>query len=129
MNPPSAVLGVGVHYKVCWLIAYYWYYCRVVFQKSDDDVRCGYGPCKPNFLQMCNNPKVLLICLGLFNFAQGDIVMIHSIQLSEMVNMQYIYIYIYIYIAIRLFLVHNHCLDTCTVHVPCPPHIPVTNLF
>ena len=23
MNPPSAVLGGGVHGKVCWLIAYY----------------------------------------------------------------------------------------------------------
>ena len=29
MNPPSAVLGGGVHGKVCWLIAYYTYAKRL----------------------------------------------------------------------------------------------------
>ena len=40
MNPPSAVLGGGVHGKVCWLIAYYMYgvfleyYCKLQFNAS-----------------------------------------------------------------------------------------------
>lgn len=42
--------------------------------KDDEyDVRCGYGSCKPNGLQKCNNPKLLLVLLCIFALGQGKV--------------------------------------------------------
>ena len=38
----------------------------------EDDVRCGYGSCKPDWLQVCNNPKMFLFLLCWFAFIQGE---------------------------------------------------------
>ncbi|XP_045180504.2 solute carrier organic anion transporter family member 4C1-like [Mercenaria mercenaria] len=38
------------------------------------DVRCGYGSCKPEGLQNCNNPKILLLLLCIFAVCQGFVV-------------------------------------------------------
>ena len=35
------------------------------------DLRCGFGSCKPAWLQACNNPKAFLAILCWFSFLQG----------------------------------------------------------
>ncbi|KAL4218293.1 Solute carrier organic anion transporter [Mactra antiquata] len=48
-----------------------------VVLKDDDvmyDVRCGYGSCKPDRLQTCNNPKILLLFICVFAVSQGFVV-------------------------------------------------------
>ena len=42
MNPPSTVLGGGVHGKVCWLIAYM--YAKLPLQKYYFRNNCGQHP-------------------------------------------------------------------------------------
>ncbi|WAR17281.1 SO4C1-like protein [Mya arenaria] len=39
-----------------------------------DDVKCGYGSCKPERLQKCNNPKLLLAVMCVFAVSQGFVV-------------------------------------------------------
>ncbi|KAJ8307855.1 hypothetical protein KUTeg_014594 [Tegillarca granosa] len=39
-----------------------------------EDLRCGYGKWKPGFLQRCNNPKCLLLCMSIFAMTQGFVV-------------------------------------------------------
>ncbi|XP_033727827.1 solute carrier organic anion transporter family member 4C1-like isoform X2 [Pecten maximus] len=41
---------------------------------EDPDVRCGFGPYKPDVLQRFNNPKCLLAFLSFFAFIQGFVV-------------------------------------------------------
>lgn len=35
------------------------------------DTRCGVGTCRPKFLQRCNNPPVLLVCLCVYTLVHG----------------------------------------------------------
>ncbi|KAL4217826.1 Solute carrier organic anion transporter [Mactra antiquata] len=41
---------------------------------DDAETRCGYGSCRPEVLQNCNNPKCLLMFLCFFCLAQGFVV-------------------------------------------------------
>ncbi|KAK3598170.1 hypothetical protein CHS0354_008845 [Potamilus streckersoni] len=47
---------------------------RVTDKESDLDVRCGYGNCKPGWLQKLNQPKILLALLCIFTALQGFVV-------------------------------------------------------
>ena len=38
---------------------------------AEEDTRCGYWGCKPQFLQHFNNPKALLVFLCCFGLVQG----------------------------------------------------------
>ena len=40
--------------------------------EEEVDTQCGYGSCKPGFLQKFNNPKVLLAAMCIFTFSQGN---------------------------------------------------------
>ena len=40
-------------------------------QEPEVDTQCGYGSCKPGFLQKFNNPKFLLVMMCIFTFSQG----------------------------------------------------------
>ncbi|KAK3598167.1 hypothetical protein CHS0354_008841 [Potamilus streckersoni] len=42
--------------------------------ESELDVRCGYGKCKPKWLQKLNNPQMLLSLLCIFAFVQAFVV-------------------------------------------------------
>ena len=42
---------------------------------AEDDVRCGYGQCKPDTLQKCNNPKILLAVMCVLAISQGKMIM------------------------------------------------------
>ncbi|KAL3892415.1 hypothetical protein ACJMK2_004625 [Sinanodonta woodiana] len=42
--------------------------------ESEVDVRCGYGQCKPRWLQKLNNPKVLLFLLCSFTLVQAFVI-------------------------------------------------------
>ena len=42
--------------------------------EGTDDLRCGYGRCKPPWLQIFNNPKWFLVWLCYFSIVQGFIV-------------------------------------------------------
>ncbi|KAJ8322002.1 hypothetical protein KUTeg_000473 [Tegillarca granosa] len=44
------------------------------FTKVDENIKCGCGNWKPDFLQLCNNPKWLLTCLCIFSMLQGFVV-------------------------------------------------------
>lgn len=35
-------------------------------------LKCGYGPCKPNCMQSCNKPSMLLTCVCWFTLTQGE---------------------------------------------------------
>ena len=37
-----------------------------------EDLRCGYGKCRPESLQCCNNPKMVVFWLSWFAFVQGE---------------------------------------------------------
>ncbi|ELT96091.1 hypothetical protein CAPTEDRAFT_172180, partial [Capitella teleta] len=41
---------------------------------NEEDLRCGYGDCKPNWLQCFNTPRWLLVWLSWFSFVQGFVV-------------------------------------------------------
>lgn len=43
-------------------------------EEDEYAVRCGYGSCKPERLQNCNNPKLLLVLLCIFAVSQGFVV-------------------------------------------------------
>ena len=44
---------------------------HVLDDVTDDDVRCGYGSCKPDGLQKLNNTKILVLVMCVFAFSQG----------------------------------------------------------
>ena len=69
MNPPSAVLGGGgVHGKVCWLIAYYYY--MIYFQV----LHCGFSRIVPE----CCTVQVTTITINNISH-QVNIIQIFSI--------------------------------------------------
>ena len=39
--------------------------------KEPEDLRCGFGDCKPNWCQLFNNPRWILVWLSWFSFVQG----------------------------------------------------------
>lgn len=36
------------------------------------DTSCGLGPCRPHWLQRCNNPQVLCVCLCVYTLIHGE---------------------------------------------------------
>ena len=42
-----------------------------VTEDNDLDVKCGYGKCKPSFLQRLNNPRFMLFTLCFVAISQG----------------------------------------------------------
>ena len=42
-----------------------------VIEDNDLDVKCGYGKCKPSFLQRLNNPRFMLFTLCFVAISQG----------------------------------------------------------
>ena len=45
---------------------------NLVEEEDEEDLRCGYGNCKPSWLQIFNNPKMFLVWLCCFAFIQGE---------------------------------------------------------
>ena len=43
-----------------------------------DDLKCGYCSWKPNWLQGCNSPRMLLACVCWFTFTQGQSVAVSA---------------------------------------------------
>lgn len=40
---------------------------------EEDVFRCGYFSWKPDWLQGCNTPRMLLVCICWFTFTQGQL--------------------------------------------------------
>ncbi|XP_064597330.1 solute carrier organic anion transporter family member 4C1-like [Liolophura sinensis] len=43
-------------------------------ETTDGDHRCGFGACRPGWVQICNNAKFLLVLLSAFSFIQSFVV-------------------------------------------------------
>lgn len=41
-------------------------------ESTDGDHRCGFGACRPGWIQICNNAKFLLVLLSAFSFIQSE---------------------------------------------------------
>ena len=40
---------------------------------EEEDLKCGFGSCTPDWLQVFNNPKAFLVWLSWFSFLQGKL--------------------------------------------------------
>ncbi len=60
----------------------------VLDEYEDADLRCGYGNCKPEALQCCNNPKFYLLCISIFAFTQGNGTSRHNYEIKPLGQME-----------------------------------------
>ena len=60
---------------------------------DDKALRCGYCSWKPDWLQGCNSPRMLLACICWFTFTQGQSKMLVCVKLRKVLEHNYMYLY------------------------------------